>query len=151
MGLPRFVGVHPHSGIRLHHARASAGLERIALTIMSSGGPLDLSLLVGIHGSEGTDGRRFVRLHVIDFRLELDLSRFHPLKRLDNPVYFLVGCHTRKNTTIVPKIDNKRNQAHSFRAPGVAVDRLGPLSGQSLRSVDSGSFDLSSFRKAQQR
>ena len=80
MGLPRFVGVHPHSGIRLHHARASAGLERIALTIMSSGGPLDLSLLVGIHGSEGTDGRRFVRLHVIDFRLEFDLPRFHPLR-----------------------------------------------------------------------
>jgi len=46
----------------------------------------DLILLAGIHASEGTDGRRFVRLHVVDSRLELDLPRFHPLKRLDNPV-----------------------------------------------------------------
>ena len=44
----------------------------------------DLSLLAGI--TEGTDGRRFVLLHVVDFRLELDLPRFHPLKRLHNPV-----------------------------------------------------------------
>jgi hypothetical protein len=44
----------------------------------------DLSLLAGIHASEGTD--RLVRLHVVDFRLELDLPRFHPLKRLDNPI-----------------------------------------------------------------
>src|ERR1700751_1999587 len=46
----------------------------------------DLSLLAGIRGSEGTDGRRFVRLHVLDSRLDLDLPRFNPLKRLDNPV-----------------------------------------------------------------
>jgi hypothetical protein len=44
----------------------------------------DLSLLAGI--TEGTDGRRFVLLHVVDFRLELDLPRFHPLKGLHNPV-----------------------------------------------------------------
>jgi hypothetical protein len=33
----------------------------------------DLSLLAGT--TEGTDGRRFVLLHVVDFRLELDLPR----------------------------------------------------------------------------
>ena len=44
----------------------------------------DLSLLAGI--TEGTDGRRFVLLHVVDFRLELDLPRFHPLKCFHNPV-----------------------------------------------------------------
>lgn len=44
----------------------------------------DLSLLAST--TEGTDGRRFVLLHVVDFRLELDLPRFHPIKRLHNPV-----------------------------------------------------------------
>jgi hypothetical protein len=62
---------------------ASSGWTRPLPSIARARGN-DLSLLAGIHASEGTD--RFVRLHVVDFRLELDLPRFHPLKRLDNPI-----------------------------------------------------------------
>ena len=51
-----------------------------------------------------------MRLHVVDFRLELDLSRFHPLKRLDIPSNFS-SVVILNNATVVPKMDNKRNQA----------------------------------------
>jgi hypothetical protein len=51
-----------------------------------------------------------VRLHVVDFRLEFDLPRFHPLKRLDIPSNFS-SVVILNNATVVPKMDNKRNQA----------------------------------------
>ena len=77
--LPQFHGAHsrinrsggpPTPGLGIQSPNSSPARAR----------GNDFSLLVGIHGSEGIDGSRFVRLQVIDFRLEFDLPRFHPLR-----------------------------------------------------------------------